>query len=69
MFIFSGQKVNTHLVGGWKLSVVLHNILVAYDYSVGRKVCWRIARFIILHTHTHMHTIDQDVGKFILAVI
>jgi len=67
MFIFSGQKVNTHLVGGWKLSVVLRNILVAYGYSVGRKVCWRTARFIILHTH--MHTIDKDVGKSGLAVI
>jgi len=61
------NDVILYFAGGWKLSVVLHNILVAYGYSVGRKVCWRTARFIILHTH--MHTIDRDVGKSILAVI
>jgi len=33
--------------GGWKLSAVLHNILVVYGYSVGKKVYWKTARLYI----------------------
>jgi len=54
--LYSFNKWHIFFAGGWKLSVVLRNILVAYGYSVGRKVCWITARFIILHTYTHTHT-------------
>jgi hypothetical protein len=49
---------------GWKLSAVLHNTLVVYGYSVGKKVCWKITRYSVLAL-----MVMQNVHNFIFAEI